>query len=97
MLYYHSKVSEGTNRVTVGGDFCDEGLCLVASRTSNKDNFCKKTGRELVDRRFKVKRHCITVPVEQRNGKTFLEFASKLASLISQDIKFKENIVNYKL
>ncbi len=97
MLYYHSKASEGTNRVTVGGDYCEEGLCLVASRTSNKDNFCRKKGRELVERRFKVRRHCITIPVEERNGKTFLDIASKLAALISKDIKFKENIASYKL
>lgn len=97
MLYYHSKASEGTNRVTVGGDYCEEGLCLVASRTSTKDNFSKARGRELVNRRFKVRRHCITIPVEERNGKTFVNIASKLADLVSKDIKFKENITNYKL
>lgn len=95
MLYYHSK--EGKNRVTIGGDYCDDGLCLVASRTSDKDNFIKAEGRKLVDRRFNVKRHCVTIPVNERNTKSFVEIASKLAFYISRDTKFKENITNYQL
>lgn len=94
MLYYHSKE---TNRVTVGGDYCDDGLCLVASRTGDKDNFVKSIGRQIVERRFAKKRHCITIPVEERNTKTFVNIASKLASYVSKDTKFKENISNYQL
>lgn len=94
MLYYHSK---GRNRVTIGGDYCEEGLCLVASRTSDKDNFAKAQGRKLVDRRFNVKRHCITIPVAERTTKSFVDIASKLARYISKDAKFKENIANYQL
>jgi hypothetical protein len=98
MLYYHTKAGEVNNRVTIGGNFCEDGtLCLVAARTSTKDNFEKKTGRELVDRRFKVKRHCISIPIEEQTTKSFVEIAKKLARLIADDIKFKENIANYRL
>ena len=94
MLYYHSK---GKNRVTIGGDYCEQGLCLVASRTSDKDNFIKAKGRQLVNGRFEKKRHCITIPVGERNTKTFVDIASKLAFYISNDVKFKENINSYQL
>lgn len=88
MLYFHSKHTR--NRVTVCGDFCEDGLCLTAARCSDKDNFCRKEGRIRAEGRFNKKRTCITVPVEEANLKTFVDLASKFADFVSVNIKFKD-------
>lgn len=94
MLVFHSKTD---NRVTIVGEYCDEGLCLTAARCSDKDNFCRKIGRELATRRFNVKRHCITVNVGDRTIKGFVDVAKKVAEFVSKDIKFKQNLGSYDL
>jgi len=93
LLIFHSKTN---NRVTVVGEYCDEGLCLTAARCSSKDNFCRKTGRDIANRRFNIKRHCITIPVKNRNIKSFVEIAANLSAIISNDPSFKKNMEYYK-
>lgn len=94
MLVFHSKTG---NRVTVVGEYCDEGLCLTAARCSDKDNFCRKIGRELATRRFNIKRHCITVNVSSKTIKDFVDIARKAAEFISKDTHFKQNLKSYDL
>lgn len=88
MLFYHSK--HETNRVTVGGEFCEEGICLTAARCSDKDTFCRKTGRLITEGRFNKKRTCITIPVEEKNYTTFVTLAGKFANFVSENLKFKD-------
>ena len=88
MLFFHSK--HESNRVTIAGEFCEEGLCLTAARCSDNDNFCRKTGREITERRFNIKRTCITLPIEDKSYKTFVSIARSFADLVSENIKFKK-------
>jgi len=90
MLTYHSKHSK--NRVTIVGEFCNEGLCMTAARQGDDDVFTKKQGREIAERRFKIKRHAIVVPVEgDRTPKKFIEIATDLAEKIHLDASFKKH------
>ena len=95
MLIFHSKHPK--NRVTIVGEYCEDGLCLTAARCSDKDNFCRKTGREKAVSRFSVKRHCLNLSTDDKTIKTFVEVAKQLADFVSSNIKFKQELNTFTI
>ena len=90
MLIFHSKHSK--NRVTVVGEYCENGLCLTAARCSDKDNFSRKIGVAKAISRFNVKRHCLNFSTNDKTIKNFVEVAKQLADFVSSNIKFKQEL-----
>jgi hypothetical protein len=95
---FHAKT---TPRVTiVGGITEDNKLLLAASRTSKKDSFCKKTGRELANKRFEERKFISVIPITEpyvdkldEPGKIFIKYANMIAERISKRPKRINEIV----
>ena len=90
MLIYHSRHPK--NRVTIVGEYNAGKLCMTAARCSDKDNFCRKVGRDKASARLKLHRNCYSTSVEESTIKNFVEQASKLANFISENVNFKKYI-----
>ncbi len=93
MFYYHTKVNEGSHRITVGGVISHGILTLTACRTSLLDNFCKATGRKLVKERLEKGEFLTTLEVEidteTKPGRVFVEIARKFAAHLETELSEK--------
>jgi len=96
MLVFHSKPNS-QSRVTIVGEYNDEGLSVTAARCGKRDNFSKKIGRAIASGRFNKNHFCLQIPTEERTVANFLNIANNLADQIAQDTKFKEHITSYTI
>jgi hypothetical protein len=70
------------NRVTIVGEHKDGKLKLAASRCSNKDNFSRKVGRELAEKRLQEGKIIAEIPMLACNSKLFVQFAISMADVV---------------
>lgn len=102
-LFFHGISAEGM-RFTIAGKFEKDNLILGLSLCSDKDNFCKKTGRIKAEGRMNQKQKnasgtCIIKCVSQQNEeiKTFIKVVSeKFNCLTKKELKQQFNIENIK-
>lgn len=79
MYYYHSKPEEGTNRITVAGQWNNGILDLAIAKCSKRDQFKKEMGRTISQSRLFKGKIYKSVLVDQFTGKVFVEAARAVA------------------
>lgn len=102
---YHSKaVYAGCIRVTVVGILEEGVLKLAASRCSYKDQFCKKTGREIAIARLKENNFITEYKLNEGEMQlvlpTFIEIAKIIAGIardrgVRQKVEITNNPVTF--
>lgn len=71
--FYSKPIKKGSNeRVSVVGQHNDGMLQIAAARCSAKDQFSRKTGRAIAEKRLEEKKTYITIPVEKCDISLFL-------------------------
>ena len=78
------------NRVSIAAKFVDNKLSMSASRCSDTDNFCKKTGRSLAEKRLNEGRYIAIFPMKSCDIKTFRTWAEIVANNVSNNPKTLE-------
>lgn len=86
MYVYHTP-NYFSQRLTIVGEFeNDSTLRISAAICSTKDNFCRKTGRELAEKRMKEGKHVLTVHnLNKSRFKTsnFIKIAERIDDVIA--------------
>ena len=75
------------NRVTIVGTYENGVLKMAASRCSTSDNFCKKTGRGIAEKRLADNKLVATFPLKECNSKIFRHLATSVSYLVEEDAR----------
>lgn len=73
------------NRVSLVGTYNDGVLKVAASRCSNNDNFCKKTGRTIAERRLADNNLVAEFHLKECSIATFVRVVEPLAWTIANN------------
>lgn len=91
---YHSKPKTKNARepcVTVIGKIQEGNLLIGVARCSSNDNFCKKYGRQLAEKRLLDGQPHTILPMESCSVKTFLFIAKAIVSEVKETKRVKGN------
>ena len=91
MFRFYSKADE-TNRVSIVGECTDGVLKVAAARCSSKDNFVRKKGRELAEKRLQSNELCFEIPADKCDVRTFIVIAKGLCQQIKNS---PQNLKSY--
>lgn len=90
MFRFYSKPSNSKVRVAVVGKEINNELCIAVARCSQKDQFCKKTGRELAEKRLENQEIFHKVALPECSAYNFLLIAQGVVSEVIKTKKIKK-------
>lgn len=82
---FHSKPNELPNRVTVVGRVVNENLEIAVSRCSSKDNFSRKKGNFIAEKRLEEGKLFCNFPMKDCTVKQFVLIAKGVSSEVSNN------------
>ena len=80
MFIFHSKPNQARERVTVVGKQEGNQLKIATARCSKTDQFSRKIGRELAQKRIDNEQLYISIPVEKSDISLFLLVAQGVSN-----------------